>query len=161
MVQGLSSSSPLYTLVPRVLQDKVGQEILGAALRTHPQLLEAYHMTKTGNATAMQDLDTDHIRAQGWKIEKLVVTAEEQDLEPQSIQKVHEIMRECRNDVHRIHVLDWAAYAMGTKRGLQLTANTGPSLFIDDSRYTVSSAPAAVLTTKKHTQYAINTCAIF
>ena len=70
-------------------------------------------------------------------------------------------MRECRNDVHRIHVLGWAAYAMGTKRGLQLTTNTGPSLFIDDSRYTVSSAPAVVLTTKKHTQYAIKTGVIF
>ena len=70
-------------------------------------------------------------------------------------------MRECRNGVHRIHVLDWAAYAMGTKRGMQLTTNTGPSLFIDDSRYTVSSAPAAVLTTKKHTQYAIETGVIF
>ena len=147
MVQGLSSSSPLYTLLPRVLQDMVGQEILCAAVRIHPQLLEAYHMTKTEDATAMQDLDTDHIRMQGWKIEKLVVMAEEQDLGPQTIHKIHEIMRACRNDVHRIHVLDWAAYAMGTKRGLQLTTNTGPSLFMDDSRHTVSSAPAAVLTT--------------
>ena len=128
MVQGLSSSSPLYTLLPRVLQDMVGQEILCAFLRIHPQLLEAYHMTKTGDATAMQDLDTDHIRMQGWKIEKLVVTAEEQDLGPQTIHKIREIMRECRNDAHRIHVVDWAAYAMGTKQGLQLTTNTGPSL---------------------------------
>ena len=68
MVQGLSSSSPLYTLLPRVLQDMVGQEILCAVVRIHPQLLEAYHMTNTGDATAMQDLDTDHTRMQGWTI---------------------------------------------------------------------------------------------
>ena len=111
------------------------------------------HTTGLKQGVRLPCHDTDHIRTQGWKIEKLVIAAKKQDLEPLCIQQICEIMKECRCDAHRIHVLDWAATAMGTMRGLQLTTNAGPSLFIDDSRYTVSSAPAAVLTTKKHTQY--------
>ena len=69
--------------------------------------------------------------------------------------------RQCKYDADRFQLIDWAAAVLGAATGEQAVTNLGLALFIDDSRYTVSSASAAVMFTAQHTEYATEAGVIF
>ena len=47
MVQGLSTSSPLYMLLQRMLQEEEGRRTIGATIMVHPRLLQIHNEVAT------------------------------------------------------------------------------------------------------------------
>ena len=73
MIQGLSTSSPPYTVLPMILQDMVERRVLRVAPRLPAPLLDAYRgCTEEQDATVstMEHHDTCRV---AWKLEKMVV----------------------------------------------------------------------------------------
>ena len=69
--------------------------------------------------------------------------------------------RSAQTTQKRLQLVDWAAAVHGAATGEHEVTNIGPALFVDDSRYTVSSAPAAITVTVKHNQYSTETGVMF
>ena len=72
MVQGLSTSSPLYTLLPRHLQEGVAHAVPGAGVLIPQPLLDLYRQAPYRGSEMPCHLTHHQIRVQAWKMEKIV-----------------------------------------------------------------------------------------
>ena len=111
MVQGLSMSSPLYTLLPRRLQERAADLLPDVAIKVHPQLLQIYKDTKTGQGSDLQPVTAQGIQYHAWKMERIIQRAQDQEWTEDQCNRVRNIMRACGTDAERLLLLDWIAMA--------------------------------------------------
>ena len=105
MVQGLSTSSPLYTLLPRMLQDGLGERTLGAAITVHPQLLRVYHETAAHQKGNLYPLVVEHISHTAYSIEPILCEEGGDTWTEQPYYKVKDRLTLCQDDSQRLMVI--------------------------------------------------------
>ena len=105
IVQGLSTSSPLYTLLPRMLQDGLGERTLGAAITVHPQLLQVYHETAAHQKGNLYPLVVEHISHTAYSIEPILCEEGGDTWTEQQYNKVKERLTLCQDDSQRLMVI--------------------------------------------------------
>ena len=72
MAQGVSTSSPLYTLLPRHLQERVAHVVPSAGVLIPQPLLDLYTQAPNQGSEALCHLTHDRIRTQAWRMETVV-----------------------------------------------------------------------------------------
>ena len=161
MVQGLSMSSPLYTLLPRKLQERTADLLPDVAIKVHPQLLQIYRATRTGQEADLRPVTAQDIQHHAWRMECIIPHDQEQQWTDHQCGQVTNIMRACRTDAERLLLLDWASMAHWGHAAGRHTASLGPIFFIDDSRLTTSSQEAAITAMRVTSDYAVATGVVF
>ena len=148
LVQGLSISSPLYTLLPRVYQELVAQKVPGAAVLIHPQMLHTSKETAVHGRDTLYALTADCIRGTATRIERILRGNEGIPWTARPYQQVKRELMECSDDSQKRLVIDWMAFAEGARRKERSVTNMGPYLFIYDSRFTTPSHNSAITVTR-------------
>ena len=161
MVQGLSTSSPLYTLLPRHLQERVAHVVPSAGVLIPQPLLDLYRQAPRQHQEVPCHLTHDRIRIRAWAMESVIKDTPIECLTQSQRDQLQELMNEGTTNPERLMLLDWMAMWKGAKEGTLAIANIGPSLFIDDSRLTTSSQDAALAATVATSGYAVATGVVF
>ena len=103
----------------------------------------------------------DRIRRLSQRMEQLLPHPDTLMWPVSTCHRIQTLLLQCENDSERLAMLDWAAMAAEAQtKGLK-AASLGPSLFVDDVRVTVSSAPAVIRATAITGQYATLTGIVF
>ena len=76
MAQGLSTPSPLYTLLPRMLQGRVTTVLPNVAVTVHPSMMQSYNETQTKERSRLQPVTAECIRHSAWKMERILSQAQ-------------------------------------------------------------------------------------
>ena len=161
MVQGLSMSSPLYTLLPRMYQELLATEVPGAAIKVHPQMLEACRETMVQTRGPLYELTTDDIRHMATRIERILSGSQWQVWTNEQYNHVKEQLLKCQDNAQRRLVMDCMAYTEDPTKTKSAITHMGPYLFVDDSRFSTSSYNTAIAVTNSSTRYAKQTGVIF
>ena len=161
MVQGLSTSSPLYTLLPRHLQERVAHVVPSAGVLIPQPLLDLYKQDPNQGSEALCHLTHDRIRTQAWRMEAVAKATPLGHLTRHQYHQLQELMNGCTTNSERLMLLDWMAMWKGAREGRSAIAHIGPSFFVDDSRLTTSSQGAALAATVATSEYATATGVVF
>ena len=161
MVQGLSTSSPLYTLLPRHLQERVAHVVPSAGVLIPQPLLDLYRKAPNQGSEVPSHLTHDRIRTRAWGMESVIKDTPIECLTQRQYHQLQELMNEGTTNSERLMLLDWMAMWKGAREGKPAIANIGPSFFVDDSRLTTSSQDAALAATAATSDYAVATGVVF
>lgn len=145
MVQGLSASGDLYTLLPAALEDRLCSTLPLACAEVPTTLLEAYRSTAAGDVDTNMCLDLDDVRLRAWRLESLMRHVPANGIWPASaIPKVIHLFQRCASDAERLLLLGWVAHR----------DPVALALFIDDARALFSSPAACIIGLQAISPYA-------
>ena len=127
MVQGLSMPSPLYTLLPCKLQERMASLLPDVAVKVHPQLLQINRSTKSVPEQDLRPITVQDIRNRAWTLERVVPHDQSQEWTEEQEKQIKTTMQECRTDAERLLLIDWMATAnWGRQECSSLTTHDRP-----------------------------------